>query len=80
MLPKEQLDRINELARKQRSEGLTVPEQAEQDALRRAYLESFRKSFKAQLEAQGFRPTEAKHGCNCGDANCKHHHHHGHHH
>lgn len=52
-MPREQLDRINELARKQRTVGLTVEEQAEQHALRQAYLEAFRISLRAQLEAQG---------------------------
>ncbi len=80
MLHKERLERINELSRKQRSVGLTAPEQAEQEALRQAYLESFRKSFKQQLDSQGLRPVEAKHGCSCGGTDCKHHHHHGHHH
>lgn len=59
MLPKEQLERIGELSRKQRSVGLTVAEQAEQEALRQVYLEAFRISFRAQLEAEGLlRPEQ----------------------
>lgn len=34
------VDRINELARKARTEGLTDEEKAEQAALRRAYIDS----------------------------------------
>ena len=44
------LDRINELARKAKAEGLTPEEQNEQKALREEYIESFRKSLRAQLD------------------------------
>lgn len=44
------LDRINELARKQRTEGLTEEEKQEQATLRKEYIEEFRASFKAQLD------------------------------
>jgi uncharacterized protein YnzC (UPF0291/DUF896 family) len=44
------MDRINELARKKKSEGLTEEETAEQHELRQAYLKAFRKSFRNQLE------------------------------
>jgi uncharacterized protein YnzC (UPF0291/DUF896 family) len=75
MLSNEALDRIGELSRKQRSVGLTVAEQAEQHALRRAYLERFRVAFKAQLAAEGLVPTSQK-SCDCDDPNCWHSHHH----
>lgn len=78
MLPKEQIERIGELSRKQRSGGLTEEEQAEQHALRQAYLAAFRKSFKAQLQSEGLAPAEADSGCGCKDPNCNHHHHHHH--
>ncbi|MGI6357850.1 MAG: DUF896 domain-containing protein [Bacillota bacterium] len=73
MLSKEQLARIGELSRKQRSDGLTVAEQAEQHALRQAYLEAFRKSFRSQLEASGLVATEGAGECRCKDPNCGHH-------
>lgn len=50
MLPKEKIDRINCLARKKKTSFLTEEEQIEQAELRKEYLISFRKSFKAQLE------------------------------
>ncbi|RIP33451.1 DUF896 domain-containing protein [Staphylococcus gallinarum] len=45
------LDRINELAKKKKSEGLTQAEAKEQSKLRKAYLDSFRAKFKQQLES-----------------------------
>lgn len=50
MLSKEKIARINELARKKKSEGLTEEELLEQKNLREEYLKSFRKSFSNQLE------------------------------
>ena len=44
------IDRINELARKQKSEGLTEEELKEQAILRREYIESFKQSLVSQLE------------------------------
>jgi len=44
------IDRINELARKQKAEGLTDEEKAEQAALRREYIDSYKKSLMAQLD------------------------------
>jgi len=72
VLSEERLARINELARKQRTVGLSAAEQAEQHALRQAYLEAFRKSFRAQLAAQGFRPRSHAENCSCGHHHCKH--------
>ena len=45
------LDRINELAKKKKTEGLTQAEAKEQSKLRKAYLDSFREKFKQQLES-----------------------------
>ena len=42
--------RINELARKQKAEGLTSEEKEEQAVLRREYIESYKRSLVAQLE------------------------------
>ena len=44
------LDRINQLARLAKDRALTPDEQAEREALRKAYLADFRRGFKAQLE------------------------------
>ena len=43
-------ERINELARKQKAEGLTEEEKNEQAILRREYIESYKRSLVAQLE------------------------------
>lgn len=48
------LDRINELARKQKSQGLTDAEKAEQKKLREEYLADFRKNLRGQLETISF--------------------------
>jgi len=50
MLTQEKMDRINELARKKKTVGLTEEELAEQAELRAEYLEKFREGFKKQLE------------------------------
>ena len=44
------IDRINELARKQKAEGLTEEEKAEQAVLRREYIDSYKRSLMAQLD------------------------------
>ena len=44
------IDRINFLARKQRSEGLTEEEKAEQDNLRKEYIASVTGNLRAQLD------------------------------
>ncbi len=50
-MTKEKIDRINELARKSRTEsGLSEEEKAEQAALRREYIDSFKRSLTSQLE------------------------------
>lgn len=50
MLEKKKIDRINELARKKKSEGLSEEEHREQAELRAEYLESFRKNFRKHLD------------------------------
>ena len=47
---KELIDRINELARKKKTEGLTEEEALEQASLRAEYLEAFRMNFRKQLD------------------------------
>lgn len=44
------IDRINELARKQKTEGLTEEEKAEQAVLRREYINGFKNSLMSQLD------------------------------
>jgi len=48
-MTQEKINRINELARKQKTVGLTDAEKAEQKVLRREYIDSFRKSLESQL-------------------------------
>lgn len=49
-MTQEKIDRINELARKKKTEGLTEDETKEQNALRREYIDSFKASLVSQLE------------------------------
>ncbi len=49
-MKQEQIDRINALARKAKTEGLTPEETEERDALRKAYIADFRASLEAHLD------------------------------
>lgn len=50
-MEQQKLDRISELARKSRTaEGLTEAEKAEQAQLRREYIDSMKRSLRAQLD------------------------------
>ena len=49
MLEKHKMNRINELAIKSKSEGLSAEEKAEQESLRKEYIEKFREHFKGHL-------------------------------
>lgn len=49
-MEKEKVARINELARKQKAEGLTEEEKAEQKALRDEYIAEFRLSMGMMLD------------------------------
>lgn len=49
-ITKELVDRINELANKKKTVGLTEDELLEQTELRARYLRAFRANFRAQLE------------------------------
>ena len=50
MITQKQIDRINELARKSKTVGLTDEEKEEQMILRRAYIDSFKESLHSQLD------------------------------
>ena len=54
------IQRINELARKQKSVGLTEEEKLEQSQLRKQYIENFKTSLRLQLEAIEFVDDEGK--------------------
>lgn len=49
-MEKAQIDRINELARKMKTEGLTEEEIRERDALRKQYIQEFRESLRGTLD------------------------------
>ena len=49
-MTKEKIARINELAHKSKTTGLTDAEKAEQQALRQEYLADVRANFRAQME------------------------------
>lgn len=49
MMSKEKLSRINYLANKAKQDGLTKAEKAEQDTLRKEYLQNIRQSFTNQI-------------------------------
>ena len=44
------IDRINELARKKKTEGLTGAEKIEQERLREEYIEAYRRSIRHHIE------------------------------
>ncbi|MBG9985892.1 DUF896 domain-containing protein [Facklamia sp. DSM 111018] len=50
-MSKEKINRINELARKKKTSGLSEDEQVEQEELRQAYLANFRKYLATQVES-----------------------------
>ena len=50
MSMQETIARINELARKAKTEGLTPEEIAERDKLRRIYIDAYKASLVGQLE------------------------------
>jgi hypothetical protein len=66
MITKELIQRINELARKQRAGGLTPEEIKEQQELRKLYLKGIRSQVVDALESSGFKPGNKHDGaCSC---------------
>lgn len=67
MITDELIQRINELARKKKAEGLTPEEQVEQQKLYRTYLDSVRSQLTTQLDAAGIKPKghTCSEGCEC---------------
>ncbi|MGN1414498.1 MAG: DUF896 domain-containing protein [Anaerovoracaceae bacterium] len=49
-ITQEMIDRINELAHKKKTEGLTEEELGEQKMLYRAYIDAFKANLRSQLE------------------------------
>ncbi len=49
MIDQKKLDRINELARRAKAEGLTEEEKKEQQKLRQEYIEAVRANLRGQL-------------------------------
>ncbi len=50
MITKELINRINELSKKAKADGLTPAEEKERKKLREKYLEGIRAQFKQQLD------------------------------
>ena len=69
MITEEKIARINELARKSKTAtGLTEEEKAEQQVLRRDYIDSFKANLRSQLEQIEFvDQVEAAEGRKKGD-------------
>lgn len=51
MITQEKIDRINALARKSKTTGLTKDEVEEQQLLRKEYIEAYRASLRSALES-----------------------------
>lgn len=49
-MTEEKIERINVLARKSKAEGLTEEEKQEQQALRREFIDDFKRNLRGQLD------------------------------
>lgn len=67
MITRELVQRINELSRKQRTEGLTPGEKEEQQKLRNLYLQGIKAKVADALESYNIKPVKThKDSCRCG--------------
>ena len=61
MITKEKIDRINQLAKKKKTEGRSEEELAEQKKLYREYIDSFKDNLRFQLDMiKGQKEAEAE--------------------
>lgn len=61
MITKEKIDRINQLAKKKKTEGLSEEELAEQKKLYREYIDSFKDNLRFQIDMiKGQKEAEAE--------------------
>ena len=51
MFDQKKIDRINELEKKNKNEGLTEEEKQEREVLRQEYLANFRAHFRSRLDS-----------------------------
>jgi uncharacterized protein YnzC (UPF0291/DUF896 family) len=66
LITKELIERINCLASKQRECGLTEEEKAEQQQLRRIYLDCIKGRVKETLDRVKFEEDQPQGACGCG--------------
>ena len=59
-MEQQKLDRINELAKKAKSEGLTPEEEQERAALRAEYIAAYRASLRSQLDSLRIQTPDGK--------------------
>ncbi len=57
-MEKHKIDRINELARKKKSDGLTDEEAAEHAALRQEYIAGFRENMRQVPDTTSLQPPD----------------------
>jgi len=67
MLSKEKLERVNELSRKKKEQGLFGVELEEHNQLRAEYVRAFRTQFEGHLQSMGMNKIPKRaHSCGCG--------------
>jgi uncharacterized protein YnzC (UPF0291/DUF896 family) len=70
MISEDQIKRINELAKKQKTVGLTPEETEEQKVLRRLYIDAVKENLRATLDQ--VTDNRQQQGCSCGHCNHNH--------
>lgn len=84
MVTKEQIERINELYKKQKGEGLTPEEKNEQTYLRQLYVDAMKENLRSQLknikvvDADEYEKIKKEEECECEECGCEHDHAHEH--